>query len=178
MDSPFAVTRAASVVKLIIISRELGRAVSFFHGPGESDDNSGEGKGVTSAIALSIGDDKAELGAEPNPELLPMLLAKWLFMLGVRPTPGIGMFDDFVDNFGCSLKLGVMPLAFVIVVVNVGFMSVWIRRPALRGLGLWVSDLLRREVVSRSERPGGDNVLGGGDGAVVANWKIASVLEV
>jgi hypothetical protein len=44
----------------------------------------GEGSGVTSAIAFNIGEERAELGADPKPELLPKLLAKTFFILGVR----------------------------------------------------------------------------------------------
>ena len=84
MDSPFAVTSAESEVGGIISSREVGRDASFFQGPGESPVISGEGNGVTSAIAFNMGDDKAEFGAEPKFELLPTLLEKMFFILGVR----------------------------------------------------------------------------------------------
>ena len=67
-----------------ISSREAGRDVSLFHGPGESPVMRGEGSGVTSAIAFNIGEERAELGADPKPELLPKLLAKTFFILGVR----------------------------------------------------------------------------------------------
>lgn len=87
IDSPFAVTSAESAVMGNITSRDVGRETSFFQGPGESPDISGEGKGVTSAIALSIGDDRAEFGAEPKFELLPTLLAKIFLILGVRVMP-------------------------------------------------------------------------------------------
>ena len=67
-----------------ISSLEVGRDASLFHGPGESPVMRGEGSGVMSAIAFNIGEEKAELGADPNPELLPKLLAKMFFILGVR----------------------------------------------------------------------------------------------
>lgn len=57
--------------------------MSFFQGPGESPVISGEGRGVTSAIALNMGEDKAEFGAELKFELLPILLAKTFLTLGV-----------------------------------------------------------------------------------------------
>lgn len=89
MDSPFAVTSAASAA--IIMSREAGLEfdINFFQGPGESPDNSGDGRGVTSAIAFSMGDERAELGAEPIFELLPMLVARTFFTLGVRDIGGL-----------------------------------------------------------------------------------------
>ena len=55
----------------------------------------GEGKGVTSAMALSIGEENAELGAEPKPELLPTLDAIRFLTLGVRAS---GPFIDLVNN--------------------------------------------------------------------------------
>jgi len=65
MDSPLVVTNVESGARGIAYSRDEGRDASFFHGPGESPDMSGEGRGVTSVIALSNGDDSAEFGAEP-----------------------------------------------------------------------------------------------------------------
>ncbi len=105
MDSPFAVTRAESAAIGIITSREVGLETNFFHGPGESPDKRGEGRGVTSAIAFSIGEDKAELGADPKFELLPMLPAKTFFILGVLPMPGIGMLDEFSGSLVDSVEL-------------------------------------------------------------------------
>jgi hypothetical protein len=78
----------------MFISLEPGLEASVFQGPGESPGISGEGKGVTSAMALSMGDETAELGVDPKPELLPMLLANIFFMLGVRFTGCMGMFFD------------------------------------------------------------------------------------
>jgi len=135
MDSPFAVTRAESAVMGIMSSREGGREVSCFQGPGESPVISGEGSGVTSGIAFSIGEDKAELGAEPKFEpkfeLLPTLDAKTFFILGVRFKPNdVGFKGILVDS------LGLRPVVFALASVTVypGIMSVCIRNPALRGL--------------------------------------------
>lgn len=131
MDSPFAVTRAESAVMGIMSSREGGREVSCFQGPGESPVISGEGSGVTSGIAFSIGEDKAELGAEPKFELLPTLVAKTFFILGVRFKPNDVGFEGILVN-----SLGLRPVVFALASVTVypGIMSVCIRNPALRGL--------------------------------------------
>ena len=96
IDSPFAVTSAESAVMGIMLSRDVGRVTSFFHGPGESPDIRGDGSGVTSAIAFSIGEDIAEPGRDPAFELLPTLLAKTFFMLGVRARGAIGILDVLV----------------------------------------------------------------------------------
>ena len=76
-------------------SLEEGRASNFLQGPGESPVISGEGRGVTSAIALNIGEDKAEFGAEPKFEMLPTLLANMFLILGVRTIGFMGIFADF-----------------------------------------------------------------------------------
>lgn len=91
MVSPFAAMSAESAVTGSMISLEAGREPSRFQGPGESPDSRGEGRGVTSAIAFNIGEDRAELGAEPKPELLPMLLARIFLILEVRAR---GMFEE------------------------------------------------------------------------------------
>jgi hypothetical protein len=52
---------------------------------------SGDGRGVTSAIALSLGEDITELGAEPMLELEPTLVPKVYLILGVRE--GSPIFD-------------------------------------------------------------------------------------
>ena len=96
MDSPFAVTRAESAVMGIMRSREGGRDTNFFQGPGESLDIRGEGNGVTSAIAFSIGEDMAEPGRDPAFALLPKLLAKTFLMLGVRASGAIGILGVLV----------------------------------------------------------------------------------
>jgi hypothetical protein len=96
MDSPFAVMSAESAVMGNMLSRDVGRATNFFHGPGESPDMRGEGNGVTSAIAFSIGEDMAEPGRDPALELLPTLLAKTFFMLGVRARGAIGILGVLV----------------------------------------------------------------------------------
>lgn len=131
IDSPFAVTRAESAVMGIMSSREVGRDVSFFQGPGESPVISGEGSGVTSAIAFNIGEDKAEFGAEPKFELLPTLLAKTFFILDVRAKE---KFDDFDGILFDSLELRAVVFALASVTVYPGIISVCIRRPALKGL--------------------------------------------
>jgi hypothetical protein len=118
MDSPFAVTRAESEDIGIMRSREVGRDMSFFHGPGESPDISGEGSGVTSAIAFNIGEDKAELGAEPMFELLPTLLARTFFILGVRPK------DILVGILVDSLELRAVVFVLAAVTVYPGIISV------------------------------------------------------
>jgi hypothetical protein len=83
IDSPLTVTKAESaVIGGITISREVGRDVSFFQGPGESPVSSGDGRGVTSDNALSIGEDIAESGAEA--EFDPTADAKSCLKLGVR----------------------------------------------------------------------------------------------
>jgi hypothetical protein len=171
IDSPFAVTRADSEVIGIMRSREAGRDTSFFHGPGESPDISGEGSGVTSAIAFNIGEDNAELGAEPKFELLPTLLAKMFFMLGVRAKEIlVGILDD-------SLELRAVLFVLAAVTVYPGMISVCIRRPALRGLECccWhgESNGRRREVVSRGARSEElEEGFGGGDGAIVFDLNI------
>ena len=131
MDSPFDVTRAESAVMGIMRSREEGRDVSFFQGPGESPVKSGEGSGVTSAIAFNIGEDKAELGAEPKFELLPTLVAKTFFILGVRSKP---KDVDFEGIRFSSLELRDVVSALASVTVYPGIISVCIRKPALRGV--------------------------------------------
>lgn len=83
-------------------SRDCGRAMSFFQGPGESPVMRGDGRGVTSAIAFNMGEDKAEFGAEPKFELLPILLAKTFFTLGVLPN---AVLDDLVGILVDSLEL-------------------------------------------------------------------------
>jgi len=88
IDSPLAVTRAESATLGIIYSRDVGREANFFQGPDESPDISGEGNGVTSAMALSMGDDKAESGAELICEPAP--LASAFLILGVRGGGAIG----------------------------------------------------------------------------------------
>jgi hypothetical protein len=171
MDSPFAVTSAEFALTGIIRSRDAGRASSFFQGPGESPDISGEGSGVTSAIAFNIGEDNAEFGAEPR---LPTLLPNMCLILGVRVIGFIGMLADF-DFDGVrlnSLEPCAVLFALAAVTVKLGFTSVCIRRPALRGLEFWLGLSVgrRREVVFRGlrfELFADETVFGGGDGAIV-----------
>lgn len=81
-------------------SREVGRLINFFHGPGESFDIKGDGSGDISAIALSMGDDRAELGAEPTIEVEPILFARALLMLEFREIVAV----DFKDCCGTSIE--------------------------------------------------------------------------
>lgn len=103
IDSPFVVTSTASAGPAITNSRDVGRETSFFQGPGESPDINGDGKGVTSAIALSIGDDKAEFGADPMFEFDPRLFANTCFMLGALE--GIGIVFDARTAVSPDLRL-------------------------------------------------------------------------
>jgi hypothetical protein len=96
IDSPLVVTRAESGTPGIIYSRDVGREINFLQGPGESPDINGEGSGVTSAIALSMGDDKAEFGADPICE--PAALLSAFFMLGVLGGGAIGFCGRFSDS--------------------------------------------------------------------------------
>lgn len=69
IDSPFAVTKAEeSAVWGTMSSRDDGLCTNFFQGPGESPVMRGEGSGVTSGMcmAFNIGDESAELGADPK----------------------------------------------------------------------------------------------------------------
>lgn len=120
MDSPLAVTNADSeLIVGTMSSREVGLEASFFQGPGESPDIRGEGKGVTSAKALSIGEDNAELGADPTAELLPALLAKTFFILGVLAR---GMLECFGGGIGIrddSLASLPVPVLLLLAVVTV-----------------------------------------------------------
>jgi len=111
--------------------------MSFFHGPGESLDRRGDGNGVTSGIALNIGDDKAELGVEDRLELLLILLAKMFLILGVRAS-GILIDCDFCGSLIESGELRAGLLLVAAVTVYPGMISVWIRSPALKGFGLEV----------------------------------------
>jgi hypothetical protein len=115
MDSPFAVTSAESAVMGIIRSRDVGRDTSFFHGPGESPDIRGEGKGVTSAMAFSMGEDIAEPGRDPAFELLPTLLAKTFLMLGVRASGAIGMLGVLVT---AGMRVDSLELRAVLLLVE------------------------------------------------------------
>lgn len=109
MDSPFDVTNTESACVIgTISSRDVGRATNFFHGPGESPDISGDGRGVTSGIAFSIGEDNAEFGAEA---LLPILLLKIFLILGARAMPRV--FGGLV----CSPALRLLLAALAAVIV-------------------------------------------------------------
>jgi hypothetical protein len=69
---------------------------SFFQGPGESPDISGDGRGVMSPIAVIIGLGTVELAADPDPSAL----AKAALTLGVRD---IGRSDE-ADVLCCRVE--------------------------------------------------------------------------
>lgn len=69
-----------------------------------------------SAIALNMGDDKAELGADPMLELLPILLANAFLMLGVRAN-GTLIDCDFCDDLTESLELRAVVLLLAAVTI-------------------------------------------------------------
>ena len=127
IDSPVAVTSAESVVAGKTSSIEAGLDTNFLHGPGESPDMRGDGRGVISEMACNMGDDTTEFGAEARFELLPKLLPKIFLTLGVR---GIGIVFDG----GCrSIGFGMGVIALAAVTVYPGT-SVRIRRLGLKGL--------------------------------------------
>lgn len=120
MDSPLAVTNADSeLIVGTMSSREAGLEESFFQGPGESPDMRGEGRGVTSAIALSIGEDSAELGVDPIAELLPTLLAKTFFILGVLARGMLGCFGGGMGIRDDSLESLPAPVLLLLAAVTV-----------------------------------------------------------
>lgn len=114
-------------------SREVRLEFNRFHGPGESPDMSGEGRGVTSAIAFNIGDEIAEFGAEL---LLPILLARTFLTLGVRARGiPIGPLDLECTRVVSGDSRSVIPVPVLADVTGPpGTISVCIRRPALKGL--------------------------------------------
>lgn len=69
-----------------------------------------------SAIALNMGDDKAELGADPMLELLPILPAKAFLILGVRAN-GTLIDCDFCGALVDSLELRAVVLLLAAVTV-------------------------------------------------------------
>jgi hypothetical protein len=73
----------------------------------------------------------AEPKFEPKFELLPTLVAKTFFILGVRFKPNGVDFEGILVN-----SLGLRPVVFALASVTVypGIISVCIRNPALRGL--------------------------------------------
>ena len=72
IDSPFVDTRTDSdnIVGRDGDSRDGGRAPSRFHGPGESLESNGEGRGVTSPMADITGLGTVELAADAEPKAL------------------------------------------------------------------------------------------------------------
>lgn len=151
-------TSAESAELGIERSRRVGLETSFLHGPGESSDIRGDGKGVTSGIALSIGEDIAELVAET---LLPLLLDKMFLMLGVRVIAAPGAIRENSPELRAVAAVTVYP----------GIISVCIRRPALRGLDRPPSgefgEKCEREVVSSGDKRE-ESLLGVIGGAIVA----------
>ena len=151
MDSPVAVTRAESYVIGITSSIEAGLEANLLHGPGESPDMRGEGRGVTSEMAFSMGEDTTEFDPELRLVLLPKLLARTFFTLGVRCMVIVFGAGCSSTGFGAA---GVTALAAVTVYPG---MSVWMRRLALSGLELALGvfrEAWRREVVSSARGSG------------------------
>jgi hypothetical protein len=138
MDSPFVVTRTESAGPGIINSRDVGREASFLQGPGESPVINGDGRGVTSAIALNIGDESAEFGADPPIfDADPRLLASACLILGVLLGIFVGICNAFEGGFWSSPDLpadGAL-LSAGAVTEHEGLISVHNRgRPALKGV--------------------------------------------
>jgi hypothetical protein len=132
------VISAASWCNGSMCSREVRLEFSLFQGPGESPDMRGEGRGVTSAIAFNIGEESAEFGAEA---LLPTLLASTFFMLGVRARDAPVGLEGIREGSGDSRS--VFPVKVLAdVIVQPGIRSVCIRRPALKGLEVWLLDVV------------------------------------
>jgi hypothetical protein len=179
MDSPFEVTSAESAVMGIMTSRDVGRDTIFFQGPSESLDIRGEGKGDTSAIALSIGEDMADPGADP---IFELLLAKTFLILGVRARVRLGVRKGGAGIREDSLGLRAVLLLDDVVTVLPGIRSVWILSPAFRVVEYPSSESVgkTREEVSRArfECSLGGIKLGGGESAIELDVKIAEVLRV
>lgn len=75
---------------------------------------SGDGRGVTSAIAFNMGEDNAEFGADPKFELLPILVAKTFFTLGVLANV---VLDDLDGILVDSLELLAVLLVLAAVII-------------------------------------------------------------
>ena len=127
IDSPFEVTRTESAAVIgTVRSRDVGLETNFLQGPGESPERSGDGSGVTSAIAFSIGDETTDPGKEL---VLPMLLLRMFLILGVRSIPSLSGAGR--EN---SSDARLVLCALAATMLKPGLMSVCMRRPALRGL--------------------------------------------
>lgn len=90
-------------------SLDTGLEVSFFHGPGESPDNNGDGNGVTSERAFNMGEDMAELGAEPidaDPTLSASRLTLGVLAIGIAADREGRRFEDTELFRGISLTVG------------------------------------------------------------------------
>jgi hypothetical protein len=96
IDSPPVVLSRVGdkFAKPAFASRDEGPS-SLRQGPGESPDSSGDGRGVTSPIAVIIGLGTVELA----PEAVPSALEKAVLRLGVRE---MGCSDD-ADVLCCSV---------------------------------------------------------------------------
>jgi len=79
-------------------SRDI-RLPNFLHGPGESFESKGEGRGVTSPMAEITGLGTVELAADAEPKGFPKF---GVFRLGVLEM-GLSEEDDV---FGCRLRAG------------------------------------------------------------------------
>jgi hypothetical protein len=175
IDSPVDVTSAESAAPGNIYSLEVGRDASLLQGPGESPDVSGDGRGVTSAMALSLGEDIAELGAEPMLEFEPTLVPRVCLTLGVRE--GCAVFDGRCWNSADTREADTL-LSVADVTEYPGTMSVCRRSPALIGVKLVSGEFGRRELgdVSMAEKfvDGSEvNEFGGeGEGAIVVDLKM------
>jgi hypothetical protein len=149
-------------------SLDVGRDTNFLQGPGESPDIRGEGSGVTSAIALSMGEDKAEFGAEPNCEPEPTLPARAFFMLCVRGGGLIRFAGWLFDSIDCRTEEA---LSVAGVREYPGMISVCRCSPALKGLCLCGSRWRGFDMVSNADRVAGSldfaKFVGGGEGAMV-----------
>lgn len=173
INSPLGVTRAVSPVSGVFLnSADVGLDPCRLHGPGESLDMTGDGRGVRSGIELSIGDDNAEFGAETVCEFDPMLLARTCLMLGVLA------MDMGFEGRRSSLVSDAAERAWLVAT------SICSRRPdALMGLEYEVdgSQYLCR-VLSRGDGIVGaldrSHTAGGGEGAIVVDLKIGSAAAV
>ncbi len=180
IDSPLAVTRADSAPPGRVYSRDVGREVSFLHGPGESPDINGEGRGVTSAIALSIGDDMAEFGPELRYEFV-LALVRVFLILGVR---GGGMPIRLGGRllYSPDFRAEETLLSEAGVIEHPGMISVCNLESALKGLGCMIRGESGRwgmeEVFSSESAVGSCDFveIKGGDGALVVDLKATASL--
>lgn len=127
MDSPLVVMRAEFAVTGISRSHDFGPDISVFQGPGESEDWNGEGKGVTSCMAFSIGEETTELAADPQ-----TLVAKDFLRLGEREMEFLFVFIRRGDSgLLCAAERVIADGA---VRFRPGAILVRIRRPGVGGV--------------------------------------------